>query len=169
MTTRDKQAVFGIIFTPDRKKVLLIKRRDIPVWVLPGGGIEKDESPEAAAVREILEETGLQVKIIRKVAEYLPVNAFTQLSLLFECEAVSGDLVLSSETKDIAYFPIDDLPKLLSPPYPGWIQDTLQNHPDILKKKIEGVSYFVFIKLLILHPILVLRYLLMRLGIPFNK
>ena len=50
-----RQAVYGIVFNEERTKVLLIKRLDIPVWVLPGGGLDPGESPEAGAVREVLE------------------------------------------------------------------------------------------------------------------
>ena len=52
----EKQAVYGIVFNNDKTEVLLIKRRDIPVWVLPGGGLDQGESPETGAVREVLEE-----------------------------------------------------------------------------------------------------------------
>jgi len=56
------KSVIGVVFSPDEKQVLLTKRRDVPVWVLPGGGIERNENPEDAIVREILEETGFHVK-----------------------------------------------------------------------------------------------------------
>jgi 8-oxo-dGTP pyrophosphatase MutT (NUDIX family) len=42
------ESVACILF--NNSKILLIKRRDIPVWVLPGGGIDQGESPETAAV-----------------------------------------------------------------------------------------------------------------------
>lgn len=34
-------------------------------WILPGGAVEEDETPEEAAVREVLEETGLQIELER--------------------------------------------------------------------------------------------------------
>ena len=34
----------GQSYSEDRKEILLIKRRDVPVWVLPGGGIDSGES-----------------------------------------------------------------------------------------------------------------------------
>lgn len=162
-----KQAVSGIIFCSKRKKILLIKRRDIPVWVLPGGGIEAQEPPEEAIVREVYEETGLSVQIVRKVAEYLPVNKLTQLTHLFECSIVQGDLQTGNETKEIGFFLLSNLP-LLPPPYLSWIQDTLSHQECVIQKKIEGVSYFVLCKFLCLHPILVTRYLLTKIGIHIN-
>lgn len=42
----------------NHQKLLLVKRRDVPVWVFPGGGIEKGETPERAVVREVFEESG---------------------------------------------------------------------------------------------------------------
>ncbi|MGL5263632.1 MAG: NUDIX hydrolase [Candidatus Rhabdochlamydia sp.] len=163
-----KQAVSGIIFCSEKKKVLLIKRRDIPVWVLPGGGIEAQETPEEAVLREIYEETGLIVQIVRKIAEYLPVNKLTQLTHLFECSVIQGNLQTGAETKDIGFFLPSDLP-VLPPPYLSWIQDTLSNHDLILQKKIEGVSYLILFKFLCLHPILVTRYLLTKMGIHINS
>lgn len=163
-----KQAVCGIILCSEKKKVLLIKRRDIPVWVLPGGGIEKEETPEEAVTREVYEETGLTVQITRKVAEYLPVNKLTQLTHLFECSVVKGNLQIGTETKDIDFFLISHLP-ILPPPYVNWIQDTLSNCESTLQKKIEGVSYLVLVKFLFLHPILVTRYLLTKIGIHINS
>jgi 8-oxo-dGTP diphosphatase len=164
----EKQAVYGIVFNEDRTKVLLIKRMDIPVWVLPGGGLDPGERPEEGAIREVLEETGFQSTIIRKVAEYLPINKMTQLSHLFECRIASGSARTGAETKEVGFFPLTALPDL-PPPYEGWIRDAAANHPSVLRKQIEGVSYWVFFKLLVQHPVLVGRYLLTKLGIHINR
>lgn len=51
-------------------EVLLTQRHDLRVWVFPGGGINKNEAPAEAAKREVEEETGLKVKIVRLVAVY---------------------------------------------------------------------------------------------------
>lgn len=164
---KEKQAVYGIVFNEARTEVLLIKRRDIPVWVLPGGGLDEGESPEEGAIREVFEETGYQTTIVRKVAEYLPVNKLTQLSHFFECRILKGSAKTGLETQDVRFFPLDRLP-LLPPPYTGWIGDAVADHPLMLRKKIEGVSYWVLLKLLVQHPILVGRYLLTKLGIHIN-
>jgi 8-oxo-dGTP pyrophosphatase MutT (NUDIX family) len=44
-------------------RVLLVKHHNNEVWVAPGGAIEPDETPEAAAQREMKEETGYEVEI----------------------------------------------------------------------------------------------------------
>lgn len=163
------QSVNVVIFSSDRSQVLLIKRRDIPVWVLPGGGIDSGEAPEDAAIREGLEETGYHVAVKRKVAEYLPVNRLTKYTHVFECVIGSGSPSSGSETSDVQFFPVGSLPKLMPPPYQGWIADAHEDLPEMLKKKISGVSYFVLIKLLLCHPILVGRFLLTKLGIHLNS
>ena len=53
-----KSGATALIFKDKRSQVLMIKRRDVPLWVLPGGSIDANESPEEAVVREVLEETG---------------------------------------------------------------------------------------------------------------
>jgi 8-oxo-dGTP pyrophosphatase MutT (NUDIX family) len=164
-----KQAVACILFNEARNQVLLIERRDIPVWVLPGGGIETGEKPEEAALREMLEESGYKVKILRKVAEYQSVNRFTQPTHFFECAIVSGVARPSAESKQVRFFPLNALPKRLPPFYLGWIEDARLAHPGILFKKVEGVSYWVFIKLLLTHPLLVSRFLLTKIGIHINQ
>ncbi len=163
-----KQAVYGIIFNPDRTQVLMVKRRDIPVWVLPGGGLEHSEAPEEGAVREILEETGYQAAIVRKIAEYLPVNKMTQYTHVFECRIIGGSAQTGAESQQVDYYPLTELKKL-PPPFEGWILDAAANHPDILRKKIEGVTWLKFFKLLLCHPLLVGRYVLTKLGIHINS
>ncbi len=57
----------GIVFQQRQGKTffLIVRAKPDPShWVIPKGHIETGESPEAAAVREILEETGVQAKII---------------------------------------------------------------------------------------------------------
>jgi len=43
-------------------------------WTLPGGGLESGESPADAAVREMLEETGIRVRIVRLIIEHTLEN-----------------------------------------------------------------------------------------------
>jgi hypothetical protein len=71
------------------------------------------------------------------------------------------------ETKEIIFFLSSKLP-LLPPPYLSWIQDALSHQELVIKKKIEGVSYLILCKFLCLHPILVTRYLLTKIGIHIN-
>ena len=146
-------------------KILLIKRRDVPVWVLPGGGIET-ESPEDACIREVMEETNYKVEITKKIGEYTPINRLTRFTHLFLCKTISGKPKISSETKDIKFFDINNLPKM-PPPYLDWINDSLKNKP-LIKKKLDQVTYFKFLKYLILHPILVIRFILARIGLSIN-
>ena len=160
-------SVAGAIFSPDRTSVLLIKRRDVPVWVLPGGGIDPGESPEEAALREILEETGFTVKIGRLVGHYTPINRLSRPANLYECAILSGSPSLSSETRAVQFFPIDGLPKFLPPPYPEWIQDARELKPPV-RKNLHSVNYTTLIINLFRHPLLVLRFLLARLGFAIN-
>lgn len=168
MKAPEKTAVAGIIFDDSRTQVLLVQRRDIPVWVLPGGGVDKEESKEAAIQREMEEETGYKVHIARQIAEYEPVNRLTQRTYFFECTIAGGAPRLGDETLGIRFFPIAELPVLLPPPYEKWIMDARAEYGYVLKKKIEGVSYPVLIKLLCQHPILVCRFLLTKVGIHLN-
>ena len=164
-----EESVSCVIFDEDKKQVLLIKRRDIPVWVLPGGGIEPNEKPDIAAVREALEETGIQVEISRKVALYQPANKLTRPTHFYECVAKDGIPSTGPETKEIAFFPLDALPKRLVPFYATWIDDAKKNNPEIIEKKIEKTSYWTFVHYLLCHPLLVIRFLLTRIGIHINN
>lgn len=157
------------MFSPDRQEVLLIERRDVPVWVLPGGGIELQEPPEEAACREMLEETGLEVKIVRKVAEYTPVNRLSGFTHFYEVRRISGKAGPSAESRQVKFFPLKALPKRLAPPYQHWIADAAAGHEGVLRKKVQGTSYWDFAKAFLQHPILVVRFLLTRIGIHINS
>lgn len=164
-----KESVQVVIFNQERTKVLLIQREDIPVWVLPGGGIDPGETAEHAAIREAHEETGYHVKISRKIGEYLPVNRLTLFTHLFECEIISGRATCGDETRDVLFFPIHELPKLMPPPYANWIFDAHPIKTEMLKKKIQGVSYFVLLKLLLKHPFLVSSFLKIKFWACVNS
>jgi 8-oxo-dGTP pyrophosphatase MutT (NUDIX family) len=168
--SKEQKAVCGILFSPDRKQVLLIKRRDVPVWVLPGGGIDPGETAETAIVREMEEETGYKVSIVKQIATYLPVNKLTHLTYFYECTPLSGHAKSGRETLKAEFFPLNKLPKrLMPPPYENWIADALLNKDTVIEKKIEGVSYLILIKLLLMHPILVGRFILAKLGLHINS
>lgn len=159
--------VIGLIFDQDQKRVLLIKRRDIPIWVLAGGGIDEDETPEQAVIREVFEETGLKTKIIRKVAEYSYSNS-KRKSYLFLCEALSGELTTGPETKDINYFLITALPEPHHPIIFDCISDTLLNSNDVIKKTIKPMSAIQVLKNSFKYPVVVLRYFLVKIGLRIN-
>ena len=161
-------SVAGCIFSLDEKQILLIKRRDVPVWVLPGGGIDKGETEEEAIIREIKEETGYTSTIKRKIGQYTPVNRLTRLTHLYDLSIVKGSSTTSSETRDVKFFPLDQLP-LMPPPYADWIKDACEKAPDIIRKKLSQITYSKLLYYLLIHPILVIRFLLSRIGLNINS
>ena len=164
-----KSSVVGVLFNEDRSQVLLIKRRDVPVWVIPGGGIDLGETPEAAIIREFFQETGLTVDIKRKVAFYTPINRLSYPTHLFECTIVKGKLTTGDETQGIDFFPLTKLPEPIFFIHQDWIEEARISLNYVIQKPLSQITYFNLIKYFLFHPIQVLRLLLSRCGVPFNR
>ena len=160
------QGAFGIIFRNNNKEVLLVKRRDMPIWVLPGGGLEQGESPEQAAIREVYEETGYEVVINRRAGEY-KYHRSNKISYTFVCMVQSGVQTLSKESKAIEYFDTTKLPNMMSPFAQVMIEDALSISTEIVKFTFEKLPTSFWIKGL-LHPWVFFKYLLTRVGIHWN-
>ena len=84
-----------IVFTSD-DQVLLIQRRNEPCkgqWAFPGGFMEIDETAEAAAIRELQEETGiiLEETDIFQVGAYLPPLAFDHEEILTDARLIRSE------------------------------------------------------------------------------
>jgi len=120
----------------ERGEILLQKRADNGFWSMPGGAVDPGESVEQGARREVWEETGLHVRVVRLVGVYSDPRNYmiTQypggdivhnVSLCFVCERVSGTLQLSHESTDIGYFPVDALPEPTMPSHRMRIRDVL--------------------------------------------
>ena len=108
----------AVIFSEDRRRVLLTRRMDNGLWCLPGGKMESGESVEECCRREVFEETGLEVRLRRLIAIYsnrdqlviYPDDHKVQIVVLsFEAEITGGKLGLSDETTAAEYFTISDM------------------------------------------------------------
>ena len=104
-----KISVFGIIKN-EENRVLLCLRNDYNIWNLPGGGLEKGETPWQGIIREVKEETGLNIEVIKLIGVYSKPNK-DEIVFSFECNIIDGELILNEEAKDIKYFSLDKIPE----------------------------------------------------------
>jgi len=115
------------VLIDDEARILLAlwNQADPPVWTLPGGGAEPGETPEEAAVREVREETGYDVELVRLLGEdRFTVAARDRLDgsgralegirVVFEARIVGGELTdeVGGTTDEAAWIPIADVPGL---------------------------------------------------------
>jgi ADP-ribose pyrophosphatase YjhB (NUDIX family) len=162
------QSVIGIVFD-STGRLLLVKRRDVAIWVLPGGGIDPGETPAEACLREVFEETGLHVAIRRQIAIYTPINKLTYHTYVFECTPLQGELSKGDETRDVGFFDLTSLPKPFFFLHRQWLADAALNLTATIEKPIDQVTYWSFFCYLLRHPLQVIRFLLTLMGRPVNS
>jgi len=94
-------------------RVLVVEhtyRRQVP-WGLPGGWLKTAETPEVGLAREVMEETGLQVRVEQLLAADFWTGS--QFDLLYRCRVESGTYRGSDETGQHRWLLPADLPELL--------------------------------------------------------
>ena len=109
--------------------VLLTLRRELRGWELPGGRAEPGEDERAALVREIHEETGLQVEPLERVGEYRRSGFASHTARVYRCRTSGGTLRPSNDTPAVTWFPVDALPDTLFPWFRGPLRDALGPGP----------------------------------------
>jgi ADP-ribose pyrophosphatase YjhB (NUDIX family) len=101
------------IVVDDAGRILLHRRTDNALWSIPGGAMEVGESIAETVVREVKEETGLDVapeRLVgiysnpRHVIEYADGEVRQQFSVCFACRLVGGHPALSDESSEVGFF-----------------------------------------------------------------
>jgi 8-oxo-dGTP diphosphatase len=121
--------VFGVII--EDGKVLLGLRRDSDWWNLPGGGMEPGETVDEALRREVLEETGLRVRVGRLVGVYSKPQK-QEVVLTFLCQVEGGELVETEEIRECRYVAPDALPANTLPKHAERVRDAFLNQPEAM-------------------------------------
>lgn len=136
---------FAIILD-EQDRVLLCHRRDYDLWNLPGGGVELNESPWECVVREVKEETGLDVEVESLAGVYSKRND-ADICFSFICKVVSGKITLNDEADILKYFAVNEIPQNTSPNQVERIKDILVNKQKMPIMKIqEKISSIDLIK-----------------------
>ena len=96
-------------------KVVLVRRAVVPAlgsWCLPSGFVEYDEDPAQAAVRECLEETGLEVRLtsLLEVSQYVNDSRGPGIVVLYRGQIVGGEPLPGDDASEVGFFGPDDMP-----------------------------------------------------------
>lgn len=128
-----------IVIFDEKNRVLLSHRRDLDLWNLPGGGVEKGELPTEAAIRETKEETGLKTKIVNLVGVYGKPHR-DEFAFVFLGKATGGKLKKSKEADKHRYFSLKKIPKNTIPKHVERIHDAARNVEKPIFNHQESIS-----------------------------
>lgn len=122
----------GILFRQNRK-IFLLKRSDDGTWCIPGGKIEPGETAEQAARREFTEEAGLRFE-----ENITPLSVYDGFVTYLADNVEQFDAEINDESTDSGWFPVDDLPEPLHPPFAESIRQQPLNETDVAKLIADG-------------------------------
>lgn len=128
----------GCIIFDEHNRLLLQKRADCGKWGFLGGMVEFGESVAETAVREVKEESGLDVEITslygvysKYFAEYTNGDKAQPIVHLFKARIIGGELIdKNNETLELKFFDLNDIPPLFC-----------TQHQDALEDIIAGREY----------------------------
>jgi 8-oxo-dGTP pyrophosphatase MutT (NUDIX family) len=105
----------NVIVVNDEESILLIRRTDNGNWAVPGGAVDLGESVAQTAVRETLEETGIECEVTGIIGIYSDprhVILYTsngevrqEFSIVLTARAINGQPTLSSESNEVRWVP----------------------------------------------------------------
>ena len=109
-----------ILIDPETKEILLVHHKKFNKWVQPGGHIEGYELPIDTALREVLEETGIKIKIIGHTLDEVNIEPVAvshyrnKVGDMIDIQYIAIPLtkeINNDEDNDVIWFPIDKLDK----------------------------------------------------------
>ncbi|MDI3424153.1 NUDIX hydrolase [Streptomyces luteolus] len=119
-------SVAGAVVREDGR-LLAIRRADNGNWELPGGVLELNETPEAGAAREVLEETGIQVEVDELTGVYKNTTRGI-VALVFRCKPSGGTERTSDESTAVAWLTPDEITARMPEVYATRLLDALDDN-----------------------------------------
>ncbi|MBB5155203.1 NUDIX hydrolase [Saccharopolyspora phatthalungensis] len=124
----------------DQGRILMIRRTDNDYYAVPGGQLELGETLAQAAVREVDEETGIEIEVTgviglysnpRHVIAYDDGEVRQEFSICFRARPIGGELRTSSESKEVHWVEPELLAGLnIHPSIRLRLQHALENRPE---------------------------------------
>ena len=132
---RCRRAAAAAVVFDEAGRILLHRRTDNGNWGLPGGALEIGESADQCVVREVKEETGFDVEVVRLIGIYSDPshttitypdgNTVAYVSILFEGRVTGGTATLCDESAAIDWFDPRELPQPFHTGHLPRVQDAL--------------------------------------------
>ena len=107
----------AVIFKDDK---ILLTHENNGTWSLPGGWCDVLESVGSNTIKEVKEETGLDVETIKIISvqdrnkHNIPIYAYGVCKIFVQCNIIGGEFIENIETTEIKYFSLDEIPNNLA-------------------------------------------------------